>query len=442
MKLEPLGVERFVRLLSLFGLKRNDKYEEASEVAVEELVAFLSHFSKWNLNTCDGFDEFVKENKLDVTEVFGGKETCLDVAEARRLLSIWIISQSSVALSLWEGNHRGYPLKNLSEGFYKLSNKIPLKLETDLAERTKFDEMLNSIANPIHRKTFVTVGVCRESTVQTTFRRFQSEGQLIQKSTSNTVKGGWPEIMKQMCLEIGSDAVFEEVKYENFFKYEPRPTSGTASAADKVMKNNAEIFLRKAISAMNNNWPTVTTIFNRNRNTFNAEILAQIMTEGFKANGWFADIVTAKHDNIEPKGNMPWTLPGPMQLVRWSSYTHRGLDALRTLVSKTRPDRKQRLPHSTYNGPTIDRLIPPWLQEFLIKPIYHASIVMKNSLVETINKAMSDQPTWTFNKNMKKKLDVYLKHMITVDIISTLNIFGMDPELSENSNEQLKDYLE
>jgi hypothetical protein len=90
MKLEPLGVERFVRLLSLFGLKRNDKYDETGVVAVEELVAFLSHFSKWNLNTCDGFDKFVKENNLDITQVFGGKETCLDVAEARRLLSSWI----------------------------------------------------------------------------------------------------------------------------------------------------------------------------------------------------------------------------------------------------------------------------------------------------------------------------------------------------------------
>ena len=88
---------------------------------------------------------------------------------------------------------------------------------------------------------------------------------------------------------------------------------------------------------------------------------------------------------------MPWYLPGPIQLVRWASYSQKGLDSLQVLVSKTRPEMPQRPQHSTYNGPPIERLIPTWLQEFLIKPLYHAHTVMKNSLVETIEKAMADQ---------------------------------------------------
>jgi hypothetical protein len=54
---------------------------------------------------------------------------------------------------------------------------------------------------------------------------------------------------------------------------------------------------------------------------------------------------------------------------------------------------------------------------------------------------MADQTKFSFNANMKKKLDAYLKHMITVDIITTLNTFGMDPELNKDATTALRYYL-
>ena len=260
---EPLGVTKFERLLSLFNLKRDAKHAD-SKVQVQELVEFLTHFNKWDTSTCKGFDTFIRENHLDSKAIFGEKQV-LDLAEARRILSVWIISQSGVGISLWEGNHRGYPLKNFCEGFYNFSDSLPLCLETNIEKRKKYNTQLNGEINPIHRKTFVTVGVCSDelnSVPSEAFKRFRYEGHQIQKSADNTVKGGWSDIMKRMCLEIRSDNRYESIEYDNYMGYEGRKKVGH-SIADKLMSSLAKIFCDKATAAMAEDYSTVKAIFSK-----------------------------------------------------------------------------------------------------------------------------------------------------------------------------------